>query len=180
MTSYQAGQLPRKDYLIIMGAMSWKQSLRVGGPRVAQEAEAEGGNGQVKPRPRRRGPAQDQDDLGDDTRVLDPVLSEDSDAEQNPDLFPQRQVRALRVAPAAEARRRRQRIAPAHEARKNGDKCVKCTKRFMRAMSTWLKCQPCGNHFHKKCLGEDKFRDPFVCFTCQPDAILGNISISIF
>ena len=177
MLSYQAGELTRKDFLVIMGAMSWKQSLHVGGARVTHEAEAQGSHGQAKPRPRRRGPAPSPaDTLDDDTRVLSPVQSEDSDAEQNPDLFPQREIRPLRVAQApaaAEARRKRARTAAALEARQNGDKCVKCTKRFMRRMSTWLKCTgPCGNHFHKKCLGDDRFREPFECYTCLPDPAL--------
>ena len=47
MISYQAGEVNRRDCLIIIGAMSWKQSLRVVGPRVAQEAESQGGSCQA-------------------------------------------------------------------------------------------------------------------------------------
>ena len=188
MNSYATGEVSRHDYLITMGLLSWKQSHE--GRKISrnteapqQEAPNQRGRGGGRGRGGRgRGLAHltpalqtqaqlEEEDLNDETRVQEtPVLSDNSDAEADPDLFPQRRIRALR-------------IAPAHEARRGRDKCAKCAKGFVKSMNTWLKCTgTCGLYFHKRCLTDDKFREPFICFTCHPDAVLapGNIYAFLF
>ena len=168
MTSYSKQELSRRDYLIAMGALSWKQSHEKRKfSRKASDAEAQS---QEAPTVQRRGqrhggqaPAQDLDDY-DETRVITPVLSEDSDAEMPPDLFPQRRLRALKIAPAHEAR---------EKAKKSGKVCSKCGGGFMETKNTWLLCTgPCGKYFHKRCLKDDRYRRPFSCFSCLPNAVL--------
>ena len=166
MNSYANHEIKRSDYLIAMGALSWKQSHE--GRKISHNTDTEAQQDAPNQR-RRRGLAQtpaleaqaQEENLNDETRVLPtPVLSDNSDAEADPDLFPQRRLRALR-------------IAPAHQARRGRDKCFKCSKGFVKSMNTWLKCTgSCGNFYHKRCLQDDKFREPFICFTCRPDAVL--------
>ena len=165
MTSYSKGELPRPDYLIAMGALSWKQSHE--GRKISRNTDTE--SQQEAPdqlRGPRRGQLQAQaPEDNDETRVITPVLSEDSDSEMPPDLFPQRRLKALRVQAAQEKGKA--------GAKKKGNVCVKCGKGYMATMNTWLKCTGvCGKAFHKRCLKDDKFREPFICFTCRPDAVL--------
>ena len=162
MKSYAKGEISRHNFLISIGGQTWKQSHD-----SIRKSTSDSSEKQKKRKGSRPTSVGDNDPrLGDDTRAVSPVHSEDSDVDQ-PDPFPQRPVIA-----------RNQQIAAAHEARRRQKKCppkpLGCGKGFVFSKNTWLECTgPCSNIFHKRCLtADEKFREPFICFTCLPDAVL--------
>ena len=157
MKSYANKEVGMKSYLIQMGHMSLRHAREANrlGVDVRKPAAAAPSNTKRKGR-EVVAPTPDHDTLSE-TRPMSP-RSEDSDGD--PDPFPR---------PVA----KRPRIAPIMAARRKGAKCVKCSKGFVWSKNTWVKCEAaCENYFHKKCLSEDRFRDPFKCYSCVPDTVL--------
>ena len=159
MKSYANGEISRRNFLVSIGGQTWKQahdSIRRSTTDSSEKQRRKGS---------RPASTTDTGNVNDDTRAVSPVHSEDSDVDQ-PDPFPQRPLSA-----------RSQQIAAAHAARAKQKTCpakpLGCGKGF-RGQNTKLECTgPCGNIFHKKCLtADEKFRSPFICFQCLPDAVL--------
>ena len=160
MKTYSQGEISRSSYLVQMGMISIKhirEANRISGDLAASKARRRN-RGARTPALEARAQIALDDSLSE-TRPLSP-RSEDSDVDQ-PDPFPRPEVN------------KRPRIAPVIEARRKGAKCAKCGKGFIWSKNLWLHCTgPCGNYFHKKCLTDDRFREPFICFVCRPDAVL--------
>ena len=161
MKSYAKGEMPRRSFLIAIGGQTWKQSHDVMRKSTSDSSEKRQRKGSSK----RPTSSVDYDPQTDVTRAVSPVHSEDSDVEQ-PDPFPHPVIAKNQQLAAAHKARRNQKTCP--------DKPLGCGKGFRGQNTKMGPCTgPCNNVFHKKCLTQDeKFRDPFICFTCLPDAVL--------
>ena len=158
MKSYAKGEMSRRNFLNSIGGQTWKQAHDL----VRKSTSDSAGK---KRKGSRAASSTDPDPMmHDDTRAVSPVHSEDSDVDQ-PDPFPRRPVAVPRIAAAHEARRKQKKCPP---------KPLGCGKGFVLSKNTWIECTgPCDNMFHKKCVTSDEMmREPFICFTCLPDAVL--------
>ena len=162
MKSYAKNEMSRHSYLIAIGGQTWKQSHDMVRKSTSDST------GKRRKGSRTASAAEPDPLMPDDTRAVSPVHSGDSDVDQ-PDPFPRMPVSNPVPIP---------RIAAAHQARRKQKKCPPrpwgCGKGFVISKNTWIECTgPCNNMFHKKCVTSDEMmREPFICFTCLPDAVL--------
>ena len=160
MRSYANKEVGMKSFLTQMGHMSLRHAREANRLSVEVSKPAAPSSNTKRKGREVLVPTSANDSVADTMSETRPMSPRSEDSDGDPDPFPR---------PVA----KRPRIAPIMEARRKGAKCVNCVKGFVWSKNTWVKCEAsCENYFHKKCLSEDRFRDPFKCYSCVPDTVL--------